>query len=147
MNPNYTEKAEESFEARGHHNVLSTHKTTIMITKDENLTKRGDCIVAVNAEKGLSDLSDELKKIIKNEKSKIIFTLEAKGQRIKVNGYGHPDLSLTDPKEIVLRKSNYISNRTLMINANIAASDIPSEFIQLLQTSENEIIVTIQAYL
>jgi hypothetical protein len=118
-----------------------------MITKDENLTKRGDCVVAVKAEKGLSDLSVQLKKIIKKEKAKIIFMLETGGQKLKVNGFGHPDLSLSDPKDIVVRKSSYICDRTLMINANISASDVPPNLVELLQSSENEIVVTIKAFL
>ena len=32
----------------GHKNILSLHQKTIEITKDEELTSNGDCIVAVS---------------------------------------------------------------------------------------------------
>ena len=50
----------------GHSNVQSLHSRTIEITKDKELTLRGDCIIGVNANKSCKDLSDKIKEKIKN---------------------------------------------------------------------------------
>ena len=52
---------EESFTARSHVNIRSSHKTTVMVTTDNHLTPRGDCVVAVSAGKGLSGFRQEMK--------------------------------------------------------------------------------------
>ena len=49
------------FSARGHQKVQSTHKTTFEVTKEANLTKQGDCIIAVESTKAAVDLPYEFK--------------------------------------------------------------------------------------
>jgi hypothetical protein len=140
-------EAQHSFTARGHPNITSKHRTTIMVTQDEHLSKKGDCIVAVRAENGLADLSQELKEIIRNEETKIMFTMKTGGQRLVVRGRGHPGLTLTSPSDMVIRKSSFICGRTLMIKADIASVDIHPEFVRLLEGNNSEIHVTIRALL
>ena len=140
-------EAEDSFTAWGHPNITSKHRTTIMVTTDEHLSKRGDCIVAVRTEKGLVDLPSELKEIIRNEEAEISFTMNISSQSLVVRGRGHPKLTLTSPSDMVIRKSGFICARTLMIKADIASVDIPSEFIRLLEDHDCEVHVTIRAVL
>lgn len=137
--------AKETFEARGHPNVRSTHKTTLMVTRDEDLTTRGDCIVAVRAEKGTKDLDPELKEIIRNSETRVTLTMEAGDSSLNVVGWGHPRLSLSDPLDMVIRKSGYTCGRTLMIRADKAACDIPIAFIKLLQDVDQRVQLTIHA--
>ncbi len=118
-----------------------------MITTDEHLSKKGDCILAMRAEKGLDDLPPELKAIIRNEEAEVVFIMEARGQKLVVRGRGHPGLTLTSPSDMVIRKSSFICDRTLMIKADIAASDIPAEFVQFLEGHNSEIHITIRAVL
>ena len=47
----------ERIYAWGHENIMCTHRTTIEITRDKNMSKRGDCIIGVNASKACIDLS------------------------------------------------------------------------------------------
>jgi hypothetical protein len=54
-------KVVEVVHAFGHPNIQSIHPTTIMLTKERQVTKRGDCIVAVGADKSVADLSPEFK--------------------------------------------------------------------------------------
>ena len=140
-------EAEDSFKAWGHLNITSKHKTTIMITTDKHLTKEGDCILAVRAEKGLEGLPQVLRKIISNEEAEVVFTMETGGQRLVVRGRGHPGLALTSPSDMVIRKSSFICDRTLMIRAEIAALNIPPEFVRLLKGHNREIHITIRAVL
>jgi hypothetical protein len=135
----------ETFEAWGHPNIRSTHKTTLMVTREKGLTLRGDCIVAVKAEKGLKDLDPRLKELIRCEDAKVTLTIEAGDSSFIVTGRGHPRLSLNDPVDMVIRKSGYICDRTLMIGADKAACDIPSNFATLLQEGDQRILLTISA--
>ena len=137
--------AKETFEARGHPNVRSTHKTTLMVTRDEELTARGDCIVAVRAEKGTKDLDPKLKELIRNSETKVTLTMEAGDSSFIVTGSGHPRLSLSDPLDMVIRKSGYVCDRTLMIGGDKAACDIPSSFVRLLKEGDQRILLTISA--
>ena len=140
-------EAEDSFTAWGHPNITSTHKTTIMTTTDKHLSKEGDCILAVRAEMGLDDLLPNLKEIIRNEEAEVLFIMETGGQRLVVRGRGHPGLTLTSPSDMVIRKSSFICDRTLMIKADIAALDIPHEFVRILEDHDREVHIKIRAVL
>ena len=137
--------AKETFEAWGHPNVRSTHKTTLMVTRDEELTARGDCVVAVRAEKGAKDLDPRLKELITNSETRITLTMEAGDSSLNVVGWGHPRLSLSDPLDMVIRKSGYTCGRTLMIRADKVACDIPIAFVKLLQDVDQRVQLTIHA--
>jgi len=140
-------EAEDSFIAWGHPNITSEHKTTLMVTTDKHLSKGGDCIVAVRAEKSLDGLLPELKEIIRNEEAEVVFIMETSGQRLVVRGRGHPGLTLTNSSDMVIRKSSFICGRTLMIRADISALDIPPEFVRLLEGHNREVHITIRAVL
>ena len=140
-------EAEDSFKAWGHPNITAKHRTTIMITTDEHLSKAGDCVVAVLSEKGLDDLLLDLKESIRDEDAEVTFIMETGGQSLVVRGQGHPGLTLTSPSDIVIRKSSFICDRTLMIKADIAALDIPPEFVRLLEDHAREVHVTIRVEL
>lgn len=137
----------ESFEARGHPNIRSTHSTTVMVTRDDWLTPRGDCAVAVRAEKGLSELSPELKEMMKIQNSKIELVIAAGNRVFKVTGRGSPGLILSHPTDIVARKSRYICERTLMIQADKAACDMSEALVNLIKDSERVINVEISVEL
>ena len=50
-------REEEYLTAYGHPNVTATHRTTFEITKEDELSLAGSCIIAVGADKGALDLS------------------------------------------------------------------------------------------
>ena len=133
----------EEIIAVGHPNILGNHKTTIEITKERNLTKRGDCIIALSANKGLLELSKEFKEKAKLG-LKITCILMANGVLEEISGYGHPSLSFSHPKDIVIRKSQYICSRTLMIRANKSARDLDRELIKILQNSKTQLRITLE---
>ena len=120
---------------------MATHPTTLEITKEVSLTKMGNCIVAVDATKGLVDLSQDFKKACMNDKSRILVELDASGMVERVAGRGSHLLTLEDEEELVIRKSTYVSNRTLMINADKAACDLRRQFIQRLRSTSTDIHV------
>lgn len=127
----------DTVEFFGHPLIRATHKTTFEITKEEKISLRGDCIIGVKANKSCKDLDDRLKKLITNNVP-IEITIHVGGYVFKVNGMGHPSLMLTDDKDIVVRKSNYICPRTLAIKSDKAAIDIPRYMISMLSNSNTK---------
>jgi hypothetical protein len=123
----------EELSGTGHPCITATHRTTFEITRDRNLTKRGDCIIAVNATRGLDDLSTQFRDLCKKDKSRILVELEAEGLRDVIEGNGCRRLTLGHTSEIVGRRSEYISDRTLMINSDKAACDINRDLITILK--------------
>ncbi len=122
----------EELIARGHTNVIAKHPTTFEITKNSRLTRRGDCVIAVNATKGPRDLSVDFKNLCRHEESKILVELEVGGIVEYVEGKGSPKLSLTHSSEMVGRKSFYVSDRTIMIRSDKAACDFSRELVDVL---------------
>jgi hypothetical protein len=117
----------------GHPNVQSLHSRTIEITKDRNLTLRGDCIIGVNANKSCKDLMPKIKEKIKKNNSVIEIELIVEPYSFIIKGSGNEDLLLSNSKDIVLRKSNFICDRTLSINCDFSAFEIPREIINSLK--------------
>ncbi len=131
-----------SFHAYGHPNITATHETTIEVTKDTHLTKRGDCIIGVSATKGLRDLKNFLEE---NKKQEIVVTFVVGDLTERVKGYLDPRLTFRDGKDIVIRKSSYICDRTLMVHADKAAAELERPLVQALKGGER-MTVSISIY-
>ncbi len=133
------------FYARGHPSVLSTHPTTLEITRDTGLSKNGDCIIAVGCSVGLIDLPKPMKNALATRACRARLTLTVDGDQFAVEGRGAQGLTLSHPTDIVVRKSGFISDRTLMVHANQAAADIPRSFVELLQDPSRKVVVELAA--
>jgi len=120
----------------GHPLVRSRHPTTIEVTRDPNLTIRGDCIIGVRADKGLSDLSSGVRESIRTKGSRLSLTLEVLSERFLIRAAGSSLLTLEDPHEMVVRKSDFISPRTLAIGADAAAKDVPRKIVESLRNPD-----------
>lgn len=118
----------EEIHAQGHRNVQAKHRTTLEITKEDYLTKKGDCIIAINADKGMSGLSEELKKQLKKG-AKIKITISCEGIEDSLEAEGNENLILEHETDIVIRKSEFICPRTLAVKANKSASDLKRDLI------------------
>ena len=133
----------EEILAYGHPNILSNHKTTIEITKDNNLTKNGNCIIGVKANKSCFDLNKNIKNSLKEGRNiKITFCVDNIIDEIIAKG--SPNLILENKKDIVIRKSDFIDDRTLAINANKAACDIKRDIIESLKNKNNKIKIELK---
>ncbi len=135
----------ESVEAWGHSKIRANHRTTFEITKDQHLTERGDCVVAVGATKGAADLSREFKELLRNNSAKVAVTIEVEGYREVASGRGCELFSLTHPKDLVARKSRYVCPRTFMSCSDKAACDFPRTFVNLLRHPNRRINITLLA--
>jgi hypothetical protein len=130
----------EEIVAFGHSLVRARHKTTIEVTKEEFLTKKGDCIIAVKANKACFDFSDELKKALKQDK-KVKIILEVNGIKDEVIAFGSSELLLESKKSIVIRKSSFIDDRTIAIKANKSAADLDRRLVEELKNPKAKLIV------
>jgi hypothetical protein len=137
----YEEAYIDVIRARGHRNVRATHRTTLEITKETDLTPRGDCIVAVSANKALKDLNPSLRMGIRMGWP-VAIVISCRDLYDYSIGLGDPRLELNDPVRIVARKSSYISPNTLMIRASKAAADLDRRLVNMLR-SNCEVKVTI----
>ncbi|MEM0084930.1 MAG: DUF371 domain-containing protein [Candidatus Methanomethylicia archaeon] len=124
--------------AYGHPNIVATHKSTFEITKESILTKKGDCIIGIRANKACKDFSEKFKEALKG-KVLVKVILKAGNFEDHLIGYGDPRLTLSDDVSIVIRKSNYVCPRTLLINASKAACDINRNLISHIRRSKDPI--------
>lgn len=122
--------------AKGHENVLSLHKSTFEITKDKDLSLSGDCIIGLDIDKSMEDFPEEFKEKLANDDTKVIVELKTPNASDTIEGYGHHDLTLSHPTDIVCRKSTFVCSRTLMIKSNKAAIDLNRDLINDLANGE-----------
>lgn len=129
--------------AHGHENIQATHETTLEITKEPTLTKRGDCIIAVEATNGAADLPLEFKEAARKKGAQITITIEAGELKEIVSAKGSPRLLFTHPTDLVVRKTDYVCGRTLAITADKAASDLSRKLVEKIQDCNQRIRITL----
>jgi len=138
-------KATELISAHGHRNVQSTNKTTFEITRENHLTKRGDCVIAVGATKGATDLNPRFKTVARNQSARITIKIEVDREEEIVTAWGNPRLSFTHPTDLVVRKSDYVCGRTLAIRADKAARDLSRKLVEKLRNPNQKVKITLTA--
>jgi len=119
------------FNISGHRNVLSTHKNTLEFTKDLDLTLKGDCILGVNADFDYSKLMQMVKQY---SKIRIIITVE----NMKEELIAEINKEFNEEHELVIRKTEFLSKRTIGINANKAAFDLSRNLVEKLKNPETK---------
>ncbi len=129
------------FHAYGHPNILGTHKTTLEFTKDSELSLKGDCIIGVNADFELEKLEVFIKK---SSNKKITIIIEAPDKKIKETIKAEISPEFSHNKELVIRKADFVSGRTLAIKSNKAAFELNKDLISFLKEKKNKIIVIIE---
>jgi len=118
--------------------VRSAHPTTIEITTEDYLTESGDCIVGVGASKGCAQLDEKVKQGLRTKGSPVTIRLVVRDMVFAVNAKGDPRLELSHPHDMVIRKSDFTSDRTLAINADAAARNLPREMVHALKDPKTE---------
>ena len=136
-------KIVEVITAKGHPRITAKHPTTLMITKDDEVGPKGDCIVGVAANKGAVELSGELKSTLRSGAA-VNITIEAGGEMEEVHAFGHQLLTLVHPKDLVIRKSRFTCDRTLAVGADKAAMDLSRALVTKLRDPSTKVKVTIE---
>ena len=127
----------------GHENIQATHKSTLEITKEPQLSKKGDCIIGVSADKGIADLSLEFKESLRKKNAKMTMLIEAGETAEIVSAFGSPRLILAHPTDMVVRKSSHVCSRTLAIQADKAACDLSRKLVEKLRKPKQKVKITL----
>jgi hypothetical protein len=123
-------------QTRGHKNVSSMHKSTFEITKDAEIGPAADCIIGTDADKSMLNFPQEFKDRIADSNTEIKVILDTENGHDEITGFGHEDLTLTHPTDIVCRTSDFTCSRTLMIRADKAARDLDGDLIEDLKNGK-----------
>ena len=122
----------EIIHARGHEHVSAEHASTFEFTSDDWLTPAGDCILAIEADRVPADFSASFVAAAQHADSEITATIETAEHSQTIVGRGHPNLSFEDERSAVGRTSEYVDDRTIMIDADVAAGDVDREIVAAL---------------
>ncbi|MGA3059432.1 MAG: DUF371 domain-containing protein [Candidatus Bathyarchaeia archaeon] len=133
------EQTRENVLAFGHENIIAVHPSTLMFTREKQLSKTGDCVVGIASDKALADLNQKFKDKLKQPNAKVTIIIEAEGLTGQINAFGSPKLILTHPTDMVVRKSDYICNRTLAIRADKSANDLPRDLVEKLKNPKQKV--------
>lgn len=127
------------FQAKGHNLIKGTHKTTLEFTKEKELTESGDCIIGVSSNFNLKQLKEFIKN---NEKARIILKTNNLEEQLtcKVNK------NFNDNKELVIRKSDFLSERTFGIRASKGSNELSRHFIKQLKNHNSTVTVSIETF-
>lgn len=130
----------------GHANIQATHGATLEFTKDTHVSKNGDCILVVSVDKGLADLSGEFREKMREPHAKLTITIQADDLTEQVQAHGSPKLTLAHPNEMVIRKSDFASDRTLAVHADKAAKDLSRALVKKLKNPRQKVRITLTVH-
>jgi len=132
-----------SFTCYGHENITARHKTTLEFTKDEDLSLKGDCIVGVKAGFQLNKIKHFIKTMDNNKKITIIMEIINNNSKNKIveriNAEINP--SFNSDREMVIRKTDFVSDRTFAIRADKAAFELNRNLVKNISNGKQKITV------
>jgi hypothetical protein len=123
---------DETVHARGHQHVSAEHASTLEVTSDDFLTPAGDCILGIEADRVPADFDAAFVEACQDAEATIRLTIEAGGYTETVTGTGHPDLTFEGDRSHVCRTSDHVDDRTVMIEADGAATDVSRDLVDAL---------------
>ncbi|MFB6085445.1 MAG: DUF371 domain-containing protein [Halodesulfurarchaeum sp.] len=123
---------EERVTATGHENVLAEHSSTFEVTTEDFLTRAGDCILAIGADRAPADFDAAFVEAAQDRTTTIAAIFEAGDSTVEIRGRGDPQLTFENEVSLVGRTSDYVDDRTIMVEANAAAADLDREFVTAL---------------
>ena len=137
-------EAQETINCRGHPLVLGNHPTTFEVTREDHLTKNGNCIIGIAADKGCNGLSPEFKRVLSHDDAVLHTRLSCEGVTVEVKSRGSFRFTLDHPTDMVWRRSSFVCGRTIGIMSDHVAATLPKALIANLVAGK-EMIVTLTA--
>ncbi|WP_135302188.1 DUF371 domain-containing protein [Haloarcula amylovorans] len=123
--------------AQGHEHVSAEHASTLEVTSDDFLTPAGDCILGIEADTVPAEFDAAFVTACQDEEATVTATLEADGHDVTITGSGHPEMTFENERSHVLRTSDYVDDRTVMVNADAAAGDVDRNLVAALADGAN----------
>lgn len=137
---------EQRIRAIGHEHVSAEHASTFELTSDDWLTPAGDCILGVEADPTPAAFDDAFVSACRSREATITAELRVGGSEQVIRGRGHPDLSFDNDRSMVVRTSEYVDDRTVMVGADTAAMGIDRELVAELEAgAELECILRVDS--
>ena len=137
-------EAQEIIHCRGHPFVLGTHPTTFEVTREIHLTKKGNCIIGVSADKSCTRLSAEFKRMLTHDDAILITSLSCDGKTVEVKSRGSSQFTLDHPTDMVWRRSSFVCGRTIGIMSDHVAATLPESLLANLVEGK-EMVITLTA--
>lgn len=134
------------FTAKGHANVQATHSSTFEITLESHLSRQGDCIIGVEASHSAQAINANLGDALRCPGSQIHTYLSVGEISECIQGWGSPQLILSDETSLVWRTSDFVDARTVAIQCDKAAKDLNRALIALLQNPDTSLQVTLVVF-
>ncbi len=120
----------------GHPNISAKHLTTIEFTSAQDVSPKGDCIVACKVRFDVK----ELQKLLSATRLRI--KIMADDVFDEVECIPHP--AFNDADEIVLRMSSVVTRRTFGINTNKGAGMLKKELTEKLKNPNQQVIINVE---
>lgn len=102
-------------------------------------------MVAVKSSTAVRNLSADLKHLLSSSSGRGRLALRVGSFEFVVEGRGDSRLNFSHETDLVVRKSEFISDRTLMIHADKSSIDIPRDMVRLLRDPTTRMTVEISA--
>ena len=109
--------------------------TTVELTSEDHLTRQGTCIVGVCSDITLNQLDSKIKKLALLSNTTIVLRMGIDDLSEEITGTGSPGLTYMDSTSMVARTSTFECGRTLMVNADKAASGLNRDFVERLKVN------------
>ena len=133
----------EVIRARGHDNVRAEHASTFEVTTDDWLTPAGDCILAVEADRAPSAFDPSFVDACRDRGARITARVAVGDHVQTVEGRGHPHLSFESDRSAVARTSDYVDDRTVMIDADHAAAGFDRAMVDALREGADLVLTLV----
>jgi hypothetical protein len=114
------------------------------LTCEDHLTKNGNCIIGIAADKGCAGLSPAFKAVLAHDEAVLLTRLACEGIVVEVRSRGSAQFMLDHPADLVWRKSTFVCGRTIGILSDRVALTLPRELIVNLARGK-EMVVTLTA--
>ncbi len=123
------------FTCKGHPNISAKHNRTIELTKDTELTERGDCIIGVSCDFD----AEEVRKL----RGKLKVDLKVGDLADHFRAYANPDFD--SDNELVFRKTQVRTDRTLGVHLSKSAMRLDRALIKAMMDPNAVLHVTIES--
>ncbi len=122
------------FTVKGHPGICAEHKSTLEFTKDDHISANGDCILGLSSDHNIEDLN--------KLNGRVVFVLKIDNLEESFEATIPKNHKITHERELVIRTSTFISNRTYAIASSKASLDINRNLIEALKKG-NSMKVTV----
>lgn len=130
----------EVVNAEGHDHVTARHRSTLEVTTDAHLTRAGDCIIGVAADRAPADFGRSFVEACRSASASIEAIVEVDGAIASIRGRGDPDLTFGSDRSAVIRTSTFVDDRTVMVEASAAAGDLDRRLVERLRDGADLIL-------